>query len=63
LAARTDDAEKADKIPSTLNWDLFTGPAEVRPFNHIYHTMELGGWWAYGTALSVIWLAHFTPGI
>lgn len=28
--------EKADKVPKTLNWDLFTGPAEMRPFNNIY---------------------------
>ncbi|MCD7937158.1 MAG: Gfo/Idh/MocA family oxidoreductase [Tannerellaceae bacterium] len=41
--------EKADKIPSTLNWDLFTGPAEMRPFNHIYHPWNWRGWWAYGT--------------
>ncbi|MEG1543859.1 MAG: Gfo/Idh/MocA family oxidoreductase, partial [Tannerellaceae bacterium] len=40
---------KADKIPSTLNWDLFTGPAEVRPFNNIYHPWNWRGWWAYGT--------------
>ncbi len=33
--------EKADKIPSTLNWDLFTGPAELKPFNKIYHPLEL----------------------
>lgn len=41
--------EKADKIPSTLNWDLFTGPAEMRPFNNIYHPWNWRGWWAYGT--------------
>jgi hypothetical protein len=41
--------EKADKIPSTLNWDLFTGPAEVRPYNNIYHPWNWRGWWAYGT--------------
>ena len=29
--------EKVDKIPSTLNWDLFTGPAKLRPFNKTYH--------------------------
>lgn len=40
---------KADKIPSTLNWDLFTGPAEMRPFNHIYHAWNWRGWWPYGT--------------
>ena len=41
--------EKADKIPSTLNWDLFTGPAELRPYNNIYHPWNWRGWWAYGT--------------
>ncbi len=41
--------EKADKVPSTLNWDLFTGPAEMRPFNNIYHPWNWRGWWPYGT--------------
>lgn len=41
--------EKADKVPSTLNWDLFTGPAEMKPFNNIYHPWNWRGWWAYGT--------------
>lgn len=41
--------EKADKIPDTLNWDLFTGPAELKPFNHVYHPWNWRGWWTYGT--------------
>lgn len=41
--------EKVDKVPSTLNWDLFSGPAQVRPFNKIYHPWNWRGWWAYGT--------------
>lgn len=41
--------EKASKIPSTLNWDLFTGPAAMRPFNEVYHPWNWRGWWAYGT--------------
>jgi hypothetical protein len=32
-----------------LNWDLFTGPAEMRPYNTIYHPWNWRGWWAYGT--------------
>jgi len=40
---------KADKIPSTLDWDLFTGPARMRPFNNIYHPWNWRGWWDYGT--------------
>ena len=41
--------EKADKIPSTLNWDLFTGPAKMKPYNKIYHPWNWRGWWEYGT--------------
>ena len=41
--------EKVDKIPSTLNWDLFSGPAKVRPFNAIYTPWNWRGWWDYGT--------------
>ncbi len=41
--------EKADKVPSTLNWDLFTGPAQLVPFNNIYHPWNWRGWWNYGT--------------
>lgn len=41
--------EKADRIPKTLNWDLFTGPAKLKPFNQIYHPWNWRGWWDYGT--------------
>jgi len=41
--------EKADKIPSTFNWDLFIGPAQPRPFNHIYTPWNWRGWWDFGT--------------
>ncbi|MDR1762942.1 MAG: Gfo/Idh/MocA family oxidoreductase [Dysgonamonadaceae bacterium] len=40
---------KVDKVPKTLDWDLFTGPAELVPFNHIYHPWNWRGWWRYGT--------------
>ena len=41
--------EKADKIPSTLNWDLFTGPAKLNPYNKLVHPWNWRGWWDYGT--------------
>ena len=37
------------KIPSTLDWDLFIGPAKMRPFNSIYHPWNWRGWWDFGT--------------
>ena len=41
--------EKEDRIPKTLNWDLFTGPAKMNPYNEIYHPWNWRGWWDYGT--------------
>ena len=41
--------ERGDWVPETLNWDLFTGPAKMVPFNHIYHPWNWRGWWNYGT--------------
>ncbi len=41
--------EKEDRIPKTLNWDLFTGPAKLNPYNAIYHPWNWRGWWDYGT--------------
>lgn len=38
-----------DPIPSTLDWDLFIGPAPMRPFNKIYHPWNWRGWWDLGT--------------
>ncbi len=41
--------ERGDWVPETLNWDLFTGPAKMKPFNNIYHPWNWRGWWDYGT--------------
>lgn len=41
--------EKEEVIPETLDWDLFTGPAQLRPYNSAYHPWNWRGWWDYGT--------------
>lgn len=41
--------EKVDKVPKTLDWDLFIGPAKFRPYNSIYHPWNWRGWWDFGT--------------
>ena len=35
--------------PKTLNWDLFIGPAPMRPYNEIYTPWNWRGWWDFGT--------------
>lgn len=36
-------------VPSTLDWDLFTGPAQMRPYHSVYTPWNWRGWWDYGT--------------
>lgn len=40
---------QVDTIPDTLKWDLFIGPAPMRPFNNIYSPWNWRGWWDFGT--------------
>lgn len=36
-------------VPDTMNWDLFIGPAQMRPYNEIYTPWNFRGWWDFGT--------------
>lgn len=38
-----------EKVPDTLNWDLFLGPAKFRDYNSIYTPWNWRGWWDFGT--------------
>ncbi len=40
---------KEQRVPKTLDWDLFIGPAKWRPYNEIYHPWNWRGWWDFGT--------------
>ena len=39
----------ADEIPSTLDWDLWLGPAQLRPYNKVYAPFNWRGWLDFGT--------------
>ncbi len=36
-------------VPKQLDWDLFLGPAPVRPYHPAYHRFNWRGWWDFGT--------------
>lgn len=40
---------KAAKLPETLNWDLWIGPADMRPYDPNYAHFKWRGWWDFGT--------------
>lgn len=37
------------KVPKTLNWEAFIGPAPMRPYHSIYTPWNFRGWWDFGT--------------
>lgn len=40
--------EKMD-IPKNFDWNLFVGPAPMRPYHEIYTPWNWRGWWDFGT--------------
>lgn len=40
----------SDPVPDSLDWDLWQGPAALRPYKKgVYHTFGWRGWYEYGT--------------
>lgn len=51
-----DRPEGEDPVPPTLDWDLWIGPAPMRPYKAqwpdkkpVYHGFNWRGWWDFGT--------------
>lgn len=40
---------KKERVPRTLDWDLWLGPATDRPYNSAYLPFRWRGWWDFGT--------------
>jgi predicted dehydrogenase len=40
--------EGTPDVPQKLNWDLWLGPAEWRPYHPAYAPFTWRGWWAFG---------------
>jgi predicted dehydrogenase len=40
--------EGAHAVPAGLNWDLWLGPREPRPYHPAYAPFNWRGWWAFG---------------
>lgn len=38
-----------EPVPSTLDWDLWLGPAADRPYHSAYLPFKWRGWWDFGT--------------
>ncbi|UCC98444.1 MAG: Gfo/Idh/MocA family oxidoreductase [Phycisphaerales bacterium] len=43
-----DRPKEVHEVPSTLDWDLWLGPAPMRPYNRCYAPFAWRGWWDFG---------------
>lgn len=41
--------KQAMKVPKTMNWEAFIGPAKFRPYNAAYTPWNFRGWWDFGS--------------
>lgn len=55
---RIKDYPAAEDIPATLDWDLWVGPKEKKPFNPLYHPMRWRAFHHYGSGIFGDWGAH-----
>ena len=40
--------KETEPVPDGLNWDLWLGPAPIRPYNHVYAPFAWRGWTDFG---------------
>ena len=47
----SDRPKEAMSVPSGLNWDLWIGPAPMRPYHRAYHPSTWRCWWDFGCGM------------
>ena len=57
-AQRISEFPKAEPIPSSLNYDLWCGPAKMMPFSGRYHPFDWRAFYIYGNGMLGDWGAH-----
>ncbi len=55
---RIKEYPKGQEVPDTVDWDLWCGPKEVKPFNSLYHPQRWRAFHLYGSGIFGDWGAH-----
>ena len=56
--------EETDEVPAHVDWDIWLGPAPVRPFKlNTYHPFYWRGWWDFGAGALGDMACHIMDGI
>ena len=52
------ELEKRPPVPGHLDWNLWLGPAQSRPYNPVYVPWNWRGWMPFGTGCLGDWVCH-----
>lgn len=55
---RIDEVRKGEPVPENLDWDLWLGPAQFRPYHSAYVPGKWRSWSAFGTGVIGDWTCH-----
>lgn len=55
---RISEFPPAEQAPASLDWDLWCGPAEMKPFSSKYHPFNWRAFYLYGNGMLGDWGAH-----
>jgi len=59
-----DRPEGEDEVPAGLNWDVWIGPAKMRPYkNKVYAPFNWRGWWDFGAGALGDMACHTMDGL
>jgi predicted dehydrogenase len=47
----SDRPKDTPPVPERLNWDLWIGPAPMRPYHRAYHPLTWRSWWDFGSGM------------
>jgi predicted dehydrogenase len=50
-AAWSERPKETPPLPDKLNWDLWIGPAPMRPYHRAYHPLTWRQWWDFGNGM------------
>ncbi len=53
-----DEVKRGAPVPETLDWDLWVGPAQFRPYHPAYHPGKWRAWTNFGTGVIGDWVCH-----
>lgn len=53
-----EEVKRGQPVPATLDWDMWIGPAEFRPYHATYHPGRWRSWTKFGTGVIGDWVCH-----